>query len=171
MDSREVDGKMDEFVSVVDGKQADGSCHPCWNPVLQQMPSGLLYLFYKVGPSPDTWWGVVKASRDNGQTWSEAVRLPDGFCAPVKNKPILPDGNLPRSSTEHAGWHLHLELVDPAPKNWKKIVPAKNGCSPTSPRSSPWARTSSSCSLVLARSSKWSLPLPRTAANVSHHAD
>lgn len=126
--SREVDGKWTTPVSVADGKQADGKRHPCWNPVLQQMPSGVLYLFYKVGPSPDTWWGVVKTSRDNGLTWSEAVRLPDGFLGPVKNKPILlPDGNLLcGSSTEHAGWHLHLELVDPALKNWKKIVPAKN---------------------------------------------
>lgn len=126
--SREVDGKWTAPQSVASGKQPDGKRLPCWNPVLQQMPSGELHLFYKVGPSPDTWWGMVKTSRDNGLTWSAESRLPDGFLGPVKNKPILlPDGSLLcGSSTEHAGWHLHLEHVDSGLKTWKKILPAKN---------------------------------------------
>src|SRR5262249_37529905 len=44
-------------------------------------------------------------------TWSKPVRLPDGFVGPVRNKPIeLPDGTLLcGSSTENAGWRVHME--------------------------------------------------------------
>ena len=76
--------------------------HPCWNPVLFDVPGAGLMLFYKVGPSPQTWWGMVRTSRDSGRTWSEARRLPDGILGPIKNKPVrLADGTLVAgSSTE-----------------------------------------------------------------------
>jgi hypothetical protein len=53
---------------VIEGTQADGSRHPCWNPVLfvgsalasQGNPAAPLFLYAKVGPSPSTWWGVVR---------------------------------------------------------------------------------------------------------------
>jgi hypothetical protein len=35
----------------------DGTRHPTWNPVLFQPRGAPLMLFYKVGPSPQTWWG------------------------------------------------------------------------------------------------------------------
>lgn len=53
-----------DAVEVADGKQPDGTRHPTWNPVLFAAPKGPLMLFYKVGPSPSTWWGMVKASSD-----------------------------------------------------------------------------------------------------------
>src|SRR5213593_634873 len=82
-------------VEVADGVQADGTRHPCWNPVLFQQPKGPLLLFYKVGPSPDTWWGILRTSDDAGKTWSAAKKLPDGILGPVKNKPVrLVDGSL-----------------------------------------------------------------------------
>ena len=66
------------------------------------MPDASLALFYKVGPSPQTWWGMVRTSRDDGHTWSDAARLPDGILGPIKNKPVrLADGViLAPSSTE-----------------------------------------------------------------------
>ena len=88
-------------VEVATGVQADGTRHPCWNPVLFQMPDGSLALFYKVGPSPQTWWGMVRTSRDHGRTWSDATRLPDGILGPIKNKPVRLGGAiLAPSSTE-----------------------------------------------------------------------
>jgi len=51
---------------------------PCWNPVLFQPKKGDLFLFYKVGPTPSTWWGMLKTSKDHGKTWSAATRLHRG---------------------------------------------------------------------------------------------
>src|SRR5205085_6242271 len=47
-------------VEVANGVQADGTRHPCWNPVLFALDDRRLALFYKVGPSPQTWWGMVR---------------------------------------------------------------------------------------------------------------
>jgi predicted neuraminidase len=96
---------------VADGAQPDGTRHPCWNPVLFQPSRGPLLLFYKVGPSPREWWGEVRTSVDRGRTWSAAVKLPPGILGPIRAKPVeLPSGDLlAGSSTEHAGWVVHLE--------------------------------------------------------------
>ncbi len=91
--------------------------HPCWNPVLFRRRSGELLLFYKVGPSPSAWWGMLKTSADNGLTWSEARRLPTGILGPIKNKPLeLADGTLLcGSSAEDGGWRVRMEWTrDPA---------------------------------------------------------
>ena len=53
--------------------------YPCWNPVLFRPRDGPLILFYKEGPSPESWWGMVMTSEDNGQTWSRPKKLFDGF--------------------------------------------------------------------------------------------
>jgi len=98
-------------VEVANGAERDGTRYPCWNPVLFQPSHGPLLLFYKVGPSPAAWWGLVRASPDNGRTWSEAIALPPGILGPIRAKPVeLPDGTvLAGSSTEDAGWVVHLE--------------------------------------------------------------
>ena len=86
-------------------------------------------LFYKVGPSPRTWWGMLITSDDEGKTWTPPRRLPDGIAGPIKNKPIqLPDGTLLcGSSTEDAGWRVHFELSPDLGKTWQRIGPVNDG--------------------------------------------
>ena len=98
-------------VEVANGIQADGTRHPCWNPVLFQPSSGPLVLFYKVGPSPSQWWGMARTSRDGGRTWSTPITLPPGILGPIRAKPIemLPGVMLAGSSTEDDGWVAHME--------------------------------------------------------------
>jgi predicted neuraminidase len=97
---------------VANGSMPDGSRrYPCWNPVLFRRSNEDLLLFYKVGPSPENWWGMVRLSRDNGKTWIKVRRLPAGFVGPVRNKPLeLADGTLLcGSSSEDKGWRAHVE--------------------------------------------------------------
>ncbi len=112
-------------VEVVNGVQADGKRHPCWNPVLFQPAGGPLLLFYKVGPSPRTWWGMVVGSDDAGQSWSPPRRLREGILGPIKNKPVqLADGRvLCGSSTEHDGWKVYFEIPSNRGRRWERIGP------------------------------------------------
>lgn len=123
-----------ESVEVADGVQADGQRHPCWNPVLFQPRSGPLMLFYKVGPSPSMWWGMLMTSQDDGRTWSQPWKLGEDnglgaknphLAGPVKNKPIqLDDGSiLCPSSSEHQGWRVHFERTADLGKTWELIGP------------------------------------------------
>ena len=107
-------------VEAANGLQPDGTRHPCWNPVLFQPSNGPLLLFYKVGPSPREWWGLVRTSADGGRTWAAARRLPDGILGPIRAKPLeLPGGELiAGSSTEHAGWVAHLERFASPSGGW-----------------------------------------------------
>ncbi|MCY7360310.1 MAG: exo-alpha-sialidase [Rudanella sp.] len=116
-------------VEVATGVQADGKRLPCWNPVLFQIPKGDLLLFYKVGPSPSTWWGMLKRSTDGGKNWSVAERLPDGIAGPVKNKPVLlPSGVLLcPSSSEDNNWRVHFEQTSDWGKTWQKSIPINDG--------------------------------------------
>jgi predicted neuraminidase len=110
-------------LQVADGAQPDGTRHPCWNPVLFLPTRGPLLLFYKVGPSPRDWWGETRTSIDNGRTWSPAVKLPAGILGPIRAKPVeLADGALlAGSSTEDAGWVVHMERLDAGV--WKRGGP------------------------------------------------
>lgn len=112
-------------VEVANGVQDDGGRHPCWNPVLFQASDGPLLLFYKVGPRPSSWWGMLTESRDGGRTWSAPRRLPEGIIGPVKNKPVLLDDGtlLCPSSTEHSGWTVHMEWTKDWGKTWSRTEP------------------------------------------------
>ena len=90
---------------------------------------GPLMLFYKVGPSPSRWWGMLKSSNDEGKSWSEAQRLPEGFLGPIKNKPVqLANGDiLCGSSTENAGWRVHFERSSDLGKTWSKTDAINDG--------------------------------------------
>ena len=97
---------------VADGvNPKDRTQQACWNPVLFKQSTGSLILFYKVGPSPTRWWGMMKRSDDDGVTWKKPVRLPEGFVGPVKNKPIELSNRtlLCGASLEDAGWRVQVE--------------------------------------------------------------
>lgn len=132
--SRRAVGSWTTPVEVANGVQftrADGTVqrHPCWNPVLFQPRSGPLMLFYKVGPDPRTWWGMLMTSNDCGATWSEPRRLPERIDGPVKNKPVqLPNGDLLcGSSTEDDGWRVHFEVTSDLGLTWRRIGPVNDG--------------------------------------------
>ncbi|WP_149206906.1 sialidase family protein [Flavobacterium johnsoniae] len=112
--------KWGEGVKVADGVMKDGSRLPTWNPVLYQIPGGDLMLFYKIGPKPSEWWGVIRTSSDGGKTWSEAQKMPDGFLGPIKNKPVLLSNGtlLCPSSIEGDGWRLRMESTPDFGKTW-----------------------------------------------------
>jgi predicted neuraminidase len=119
-------GRWTRGVKVADGVVDPKTRHPTWNPVLFQPKDGPLQLYYKVGPSPQSWWGMVITSTDDGRTWSAPRRLPDGVLGPIKNKPVqLRDGTIVSpSSVEHRrGWRVHVELSDDGGAGWRKIGP------------------------------------------------
>lgn len=124
--SRLVDGKWTESVETANGVQPDGTRHPTWNPVLFQPKDAPLMLFYKVGPSPSTWWGELKTSTDGGKTWSEAVKLPKGIFGPIKNKPVqLANGDIlcPTSNetdTKPSAWAIYFERTSDLGKTWTR---------------------------------------------------
>ena len=95
---------------------------PAGTPSCTRPKDGPILLFSKVGPSPDRWWGVLQTSVDDGRTWSEPRRLPDGILGPIKNKPIaLPDGSLlcPSSAEdEKLGWRVFLERTPDLGRTW-----------------------------------------------------
>lgn len=109
----------------------DARRYPCWNPVLFRARRGPLWLFYKVGPRPSSWWGMVRFSRDDGRTWSEATRLPEGQMGPVRAKPVeLPRGTLLcGSSTEYpgAGWQVQMESTQDPLGAWTRTPPLNRG--------------------------------------------
>jgi predicted neuraminidase len=120
-------------VEVADGVQPDGRRYPTWNPVLFQPHNGPLMLFYKVGPSPEEWWGMVRTSGDGGRTWSEGRRLTDGILGPIKNKPVqLADGTIlsPSSTESHSEpsrWQVHFERSTDGGKTWSATPPLNDG--------------------------------------------
>jgi len=128
--SRQENGKWTPSVEVANGVQNDTLRYPTWNPVLFQIPSGELMLFYKIGPSPSQWWGMLIKSSDNGKTWGKPEKLLEGYLGPIKNKPVLlKDGTLmcPSSTEGEGGWRVHFECTRDFGKTWTKIGPINDG--------------------------------------------
>jgi predicted neuraminidase len=126
--SRRVDGRWTPPVEVADGVQHTTLRHPCWNPVLFQSPGGPLQLYYKCGPSPSAWWGMLTESTDGGVAWSWPRRLPESIDGPVRNKPLLLQNGdlLCGSSTEFDGWVVHFEITPDRGRTWERIGPINN---------------------------------------------
>ncbi|MEY4489156.1 MAG: hypothetical protein RIQ79_1664 [Verrucomicrobiota bacterium] len=138
--ARYEDGRWQPGVMVADGVQPDGAARlPTWNPVLFAPKGAPMQLFYKVGPTPRDWWGMVMTSADGGKTWGAPRRLPEGILGPIKNKPVvLADGSwLSPTSTEGnkstekdkdaEGWLVHFERSADQGATWEKIGPVKKG--------------------------------------------
>jgi predicted neuraminidase len=115
-------------VKVAEGTGFAAARFPCWNPVLYQPQNGPLLLFYKVGPRPASWWGMMMISTNCGETWSKPVQLPSGILGPIKNKPVqLPNGDiLCGSSTENNGWRVHFERTGDLGKTWTTTGPVND---------------------------------------------
>lgn len=127
--SRHEEGKWTPPVEVATGVQSAAKRYPCWNPVLFQPKAGPLLLFYKVGPSPDSWLGMLMTSMDSGRTWSKPRRLPEGILGPIKDKPVqLANGDLLcPSSTENHGWRVHFERTPDGGQSWQTTGPVNDG--------------------------------------------
>ncbi len=99
---------------------------PCWNPVLFHTKDGKLWLYYKFGPSPETWAGARKVSTDEGKTWSPSEHLPAGLLGPIRAKPlVMQDGTIISGTSFEAyrSWAAWIERSTDGGKTWAKIGP------------------------------------------------
>jgi predicted neuraminidase len=99
---------------------------PCWNPVLFHAQDGRLWLYYKFGPSPETWTTGRAYSMDEGKTWSKVEHLPAGLLGPIRTKPIVLKDNVivSGSSVESYGsWAVWIERSSDGGATWIKIGP------------------------------------------------
>ena len=127
--SRHLDGKWTAPVEVVNGIDGEKR-YPCWNPVLFKPKGGPLCLWYKAGPNPRTWYGLVRRSDDDGKTWSDPETLPAGFFGPVRAKPIqLKDGTILAGTSLEAGdgvirvWTPYVDRSTDGGKTWTRSTP------------------------------------------------
>lgn len=122
-------GKWSKPVKMADGIMNDTLRYPTWNPVLFKAREGKLFLFYKQGPTPGSWWGMLRTSDNNGKTWGPSHRLPENVLGPIKNKPIqlangtlLSPSSLEVDSPNGSDWKVHIEKSTDLGKMWT-IIP------------------------------------------------
>jgi predicted neuraminidase len=99
---------------------------PAWNPVLYRAPNGRLWLYYKVGPSPENWTGAQKFLTDDGKTWQGPEYLPAGLLGPIKDKPIvLANGDIVAGSSveSYHSWSAWIERSTDGGGSWTKFGP------------------------------------------------
>ena len=120
--ARQENGKWSPPVEVATGGPKTGPRLPCWNPVLFRPKGGELQLYYKVGPSPAEWWGMVLSSADGGKTWTKPRRLPNGILGPIKDKPVqLADGTIVApTSDETDGWRVRFDRSGDLGRTWAR---------------------------------------------------
>lgn len=97
-----------------------------YNPVLFYTKDKTLWLYYKFGPSPQTWTGARRFSRDNGATWSQIEHLPAGLYGPIKNKPlVLDDGTIVSGTSveSYRAWTSWVERSTDGARSWSRQGP------------------------------------------------
>jgi predicted neuraminidase len=108
--------------------------------VLFQPEGKPLMLFYKIGPSPTTWWGMRTTSSDNGKTWTPPTKLGEDpvighIIGPVKNKPVqLKSGRIINPTSleyiingNEQDWMVYFEISDDGGDTWEMIGPVHDG--------------------------------------------
>jgi predicted neuraminidase len=97
-----------------------------YNPVLFRAGDGVLWLYYKFGPSPQQWTGGRLSSRDDGRTWSAREHLPAGLYGPIRAKPfVLPNGSIVSGSSveSYSSWAVWMERSTDHGKTWTRYGP------------------------------------------------
>ena len=124
------DAAWSEPEVVATGAVGEAVQHPCWNPVLYQVPEGDLLLFYKTGVYIKDWVGHLMRSSDGGRTWSDPEPLgryngeADGaaFLGAIKNKPVDVEGRIVApSSDESVRWRIHFEISEDQGRHWHYV--------------------------------------------------
>ncbi len=103
--------------------------YPTWNPVLFQPKNGPLTLYFKVGPSPDTWWGeVITTAPMMARPGIIERNCPTMHRASQEQTGQLADGTILCPSSDEAGgpWTVHVELTKDG-KTWTKVGPLNDG--------------------------------------------
>jgi predicted neuraminidase len=98
----------------------------CWNPVLFHSADGKLWLYYKFGPSAQTWTGARLISNDDAHTWSQPDHLPAGLLGPIKDKPlVLQDGTIVSGTSveSYSSWAAWIDRSTDNGKTWTKVGP------------------------------------------------
>lgn len=152
-------------VAIWAARKADGKWSPpfelarepriaAYNPVLFFSRDGVLWLYYKFGPSPSSWTAGRRSSRDRGETWSPVEHLPAGLYGPIKDKPlVLSDGAIVSGTSveSYHSWACWVERSTDNGRTWTRHGPIvaeagapKIGPSavPHVPGSEEWGRTS-----------------------------
>jgi predicted neuraminidase len=99
---------------------------PTWNPVLFYTGDRRLWLYYKFGPSPQTWAAGRRWSGDDGKTWSAPEHLPAGLYGPIRAKPLVRESGTIVSGTSvesYHTWAVWIERSTDSGATWTRIGP------------------------------------------------
>ncbi len=114
---------------------------PTWNPVFFHSKDARLWLYYKFGAGPSTWKAARMFSADEGKTWSQPERLPDGILGPIKNKPlVLLDGTIVSGSSVETpqSWNVWIERSTDNGMTWSKFGPLSVPRTASSTQATPY---------------------------------
>jgi predicted neuraminidase len=100
-----------------------------YNPVLFRSGDGVLWLYYKFGPSPREWTAGRRFSLDDGHTWSAPEHLPAGLYGPIRAKPLVLSGGTIVSGTSvesYRSWAAWIERSTDNGKTWTRHGPIES---------------------------------------------